>query len=378
MSVLLLPALIIALFFIYRTLYHRYWNRGLLVGLTFDRATAVEGEHAGLSEVIANYGFIPLHILQISFRTANGLRFENAENETVSDRTSVSDVFSLGRREKVTRSLDVRCEKRGYYRIIATSVQGHDLFSQQIHYIDRSQNTALSVLPGRLSPEHYDLPLSRLFGDIVVKSSLFEDNLSLRGIREYSETDPQSSVNWKATAHTGSLKVNLHDRTAGQRLVILLNTEAPSALFNGDLLEDSIRLAGTLADEACRWDIPVRLSSNAPDILTNSPRKTEFGASAQHCASILGLLARMDLTQPQAVFADVLAEELAETEEDRQGLCYIIISTSIREHSTTAIKHFAGEVSSVTWLSPVSPDMPEPTLSETDLSHIEYIRMVRR
>ena len=151
-----------------------------------------------------------------------------------------------------------------------------------------------------------------------------------------------------------------------------------SIVSNEDLLEDSIRLAGTLADEACGWDIPVSVSTNSPDVLTGKARRTDFGASAEHSAGLLGLLARLDLTKEQGVFADLLDEELSETEENRQGLCYVIISTSVREHTTSAIKRFASEVSSLTWLSPVSPDMPEPDLDPETLSRLQYIRMVRR
>ena len=331
---------------------------------------------------------MPLHILQVSYKTANGLRFENAENETISDRTSVNDVFSLHRYEKITRDLSVLCVKRGYYRILSTSVQGSDLFSQQIHYREYPQTTGLFVLPGRLSAERYSLPVSRLFGDIVVRRSLFEDNLSVRGIRSYTNTDPESSINWKATAHTGDLKVNLHDRTAGQRLTILLNVEAPSALYNEDLLEDSIRLAGTLTEESQLYDIPIRLITNGIDILseddhpsetnTSGLNQTGFGASAGHVRSVLELLARIDLTKEAAPFADILEAVLAEEQSMRDGVCHIVISTSIREHTTSALKDFSHKVHGITWLSPVSPDMPEPPLTEADVSDIDYVRMVRR
>ncbi|MBQ7679724.1 MAG: DUF58 domain-containing protein, partial [Butyrivibrio sp.] len=282
MGIWLIPAGLFLLFLLYRKIFHRLWNRGLAVTLSFDVRTVTEGEHARLTEIVENRERWPLPILQISFRVRNGLIFENTENMIISDTTSVSDVFCLSRQERLTRELGVRCDRRGYYQIQEVSVQGTDLFSADIHYENLPQSTALSVLPGRLSGEHYELPVSQLLGDIVVRRSLFEDTFSFRGIRDYTVTDPESAINWKATAHSGSLKVDLRERTAGQRICLLLNLETPAALFNEDLLEDSIRLAGTLAAEAAAWDIPVRLCANGRDILTDEPISTSYGASGDH------------------------------------------------------------------------------------------------
>ena len=381
MPVLLLPAGLLALYLLYIRFFHAKWNEGLRVTLAFEERTVTEGEKATLTEVVENTGLLPLHTLQVGFRLANGLRFLNAENMDISDRTSVNDVFSLGRFERVTRRLEARCERRGYYRILQTSVQASDLFSSHIHYVNLPQYTSLSVLPGRISGEHYELPVSMLFGDIYVKKSLFEDRFSMRGIRDYSDIDPWSSVNWKATAHTGGLKVNIHDRTAGERLCIFLNLEPPAALYNEDLLEDGIRLAGTLAEEASSYDIPVRLLTNGRDILTEG-RETVgsrgYGAGAGHVRGILEDLARVDLTSEPETFSRLLERERGLDSRDTEGVCYVVVSTSVREQSTTAIADFAQEMGRVTWFSPVSPDMPMPPIPADRADMVVYRRMVRR
>ena len=377
MGVLLIPLGMFVFFLLYKRWFHAHWDDGLQVSLRFDASCATEGERMHLTEVVENRAWFPLPILQVSFRVRNGLLFENTENMTISDLTGVSDVFCVGRGERLIRQLDIMCSRRGYYSINELSVQASDLFTADIHYENLPQSTSVSVLPGRLSGEHYELPVSHLFGDIVVRRSLFEDSFSFRGLRDYAPGDPQNMINWKASAHSGELQVNLRERTAGQRICLLLNVEAPAALYNEDLLEDGIRLAGTLAQEASAWDIPVRLISNGRDLLTGEPIQTDYGSSTDHVRALLQGLARIELSREPEVFAQILAAEAGREE----GICYVVVSTSIREQTLTALCGFAADMrgnGALTWLSPVAPDMPLPVIPEDMTGRLIYRRLVRR
>ena len=71
------------------------------------------------------------------------------------------------------------------------------------------------------------------------------------------------SVNWKAFARTGELKVNLYEDTASQEVCILLNLENHGYVNHYDILEENIRLAATLSDMFIAKGIPVSLQTNA-------------------------------------------------------------------------------------------------------------------
>ena len=103
----------------------------------------------------------------------------------------------------------------------------------------------------------------KIIGDIVSRRRLFEDVFSFRGIRDYTRTDPLSAVNWKATARTGKMMVNLRDYTFGQEVRILLNLEEPNYRYGEDVLENAIRIAATVACRCISDRIPVSLVSNA-------------------------------------------------------------------------------------------------------------------
>ena len=227
MPIFLIPFLLLILYMLERELFHRYWERGLSVNLDFSKEAVTEGEDTGLVEVITNRNFLPLHILQVNFQTDVGLDFTDSSNFSVTDRVNVLDVFSLKFYERVTRELSLNCQKRGYYSILRTSLVASDLFSPDIHYATRDQRTSLYVYPSEL-PEHViAIPFQQIMGEVMSKRFLYEDNFTFRGIRDYAPTDTMNNINWKASARTGSLKVNLHDYTSSPEVMIVLNLDEP-------------------------------------------------------------------------------------------------------------------------------------------------------
>ena len=231
MPIILIPLLLYVLYIGERKIFNRYWEKGLFAKLDFENEAVTEGETASLTEVITNRNFIPLHILQVNFQTDVGLDFTDTSNASVTDRVNVIDVFSLRFYEKITRKLTMKCKRRGFYSILQTSLVASDLFSSDIHYATRDQRTSMYVYP-KLMPEHMlRIPFRKLMGEIETKRFLYEDNFTFRGIRDYAPTDPMSDINWKASARTGELKVNLHDYTSSPEVMLVLNVEEPGILF---------------------------------------------------------------------------------------------------------------------------------------------------
>jgi hypothetical protein len=121
----------------------------------------------------------------------------------------------------------------------------------------------------------------KIIGDIISRRRLFEDVFSFRGIRDYTRTDPLSAVNWKATARTGKMMVNLRDYTFGQEVRILLNLEEPNYRYGEDVLENAIRIAATVACRCISDRIPVSLVSNACVTSEEIPNEQDQQATAR-------------------------------------------------------------------------------------------------
>lgn len=117
MAALLILLLLAALYLLQGFLYDRFWNKGLEVKIAFQEEYATENDTAALTEVVVNDKLLPLPVVEIDFHMDKGLRFVGEANTAVSDRSYRRDVFAMGVRQKITRTLEFRCARRGYYAI---------------------------------------------------------------------------------------------------------------------------------------------------------------------------------------------------------------------------------------------------------------------
>jgi uncharacterized protein (DUF58 family) len=376
LKIILIPVVLIMLYYLEGFIFSKKWHKGLEVDLSFDKRPVVEGDYTYLSEEITNAKIIPLHILQVRFQTANGLGFIDTPNASVSDRTNVSDVFSMMPYEKVTRQLKIECEKRGYYDIQSTSLVAHDLFSSSIHYENQNQNTCLYVYPSQIALSKLEIPFEMIMGDVLTRKNLYEDNFTFRGIREYVRGDTLNSINWKATARTGDLKVNLRENTSSQKVMLLVNLEEPAFLFDEDLIEDCIRVCVTLANEFIKRQVPVGIRTNGKDLITGDIVEMEAGASRGHIQNCNRALARIDLKMDKSSFIDVVEREIAD--KGYEDTTYVVISTSQRDEFQEAIARLSDNTGHITWLCPLTRSMEDARLDKFAVngSKIDYYRIV--
>ncbi|MCR5099880.1 MAG: DUF58 domain-containing protein [Butyrivibrio sp.] len=373
LKILIIPIILWLLYKLEGFVWNKYWYKNLTVTLNFENESSTEGENATLSEIITNSKLMPLHILQVRFQTAVGLVFADTPNATISDNVGVSDVFAMMPYEKVTRQLTINCEKRGYYEIMRTSIVSHDLFSSDIHYINMNQNTFMYVYPKYLDAASFNIPFERMMGEVISSSSLYEDNFTFRGIREYTRGDTPQSINWKATARTGELKVNLRDHTSSQKVNILVNLEEPAFLFDEELLEDCIRIAATLSAKFIGRQIQTEINTNGLDIITGEAVKVGAGASNSHITSVNKALARIDLKKDKASFADLIEDQLSKSKSD--DTTYIIVSTSQRDNAVDKIIKLSNICGHLSWFCPLSPGME---VKDMQSDKIDFYKIIHR
>lgn len=372
MPIFLIPLILIALYMAERWVFNRFWDQNLSVKLSFPKEAVFEGEKASLTEVITNQNFLPLHILQVHFQTDVGLDFSSASNFSVSDRVNVTDIFSLRFFTRITRELSFNCDKRGYYSILQTNITASDYFSPDIHYNTRLQSTCLYVYPKMVEAPALDSAFKQILGEVVTKRYLYEDTFTFKGIRDYCSSDPMTSINWKATARSGDLKVNIRDYTSKSDVTIILNVEEPGILYETELLENCIRLAYTLSCKLIDQGIPVSLFSNGKDKVNKVPVKVGSGLSKNHITSIQRALARIDLSSQKAdsFTADITA--LLE-KEPTPSTTYVYISTSRRDSAVESAKAIADKCGKLLWLCPLTPSMDKEAPSDRRIDFIPLI-----
>lgn len=355
MSLVLIGIGIYLILLAVKHIYAKNWDKGLYAELALSQTAVYPGSEIVLTETIINRSWLPLPLINVKFAIDKELQFAgNTDNMAVSDKSYKCDVFSLLFYQKITRKLPFTCTKRGYYQIEELDVVSTDLFMENVISVTMPVKKHLLVYPEPLASENVEIPYRRILGSILSKRYTQEDPFEFRGIREYQSFDTMKSINWKASAKTGRLKVNTFENTSAQEVCILLNVEDEGIWVYEDLKEKSISLACSLSCRLIEQGIVVSLLSNGADKVHGEVLFVESGCDDSHRASIVEGLSRIDLKKEAANF-----EELLEKEASRmaKGSMLVLISTSRRSALQKSFVALQEEFADSLWILPLLPGM---------------------
>ena len=291
-------------------LYKKYWAKNLHVSVNFRQNAIYEGEEGELVEVIENRKRLPLPMLKVKFQTSRNLGFGVEKGSKTTDQYYRNDIFQVGSGEKITRTLKFKGNRRGYYRINNIDLIASDLFFLNEDSQNQTMNEYMYVYPSVCKEEDFHLSLQKLNGEILVKRHLLEDPFEYRGIREYQPFDDMRSVNWKATARTGDLKVNQKNYTAMQSIRIFLNLDDEGVWKKENEIEKALQMAMGIAAFFLKQGIRVSCYANGRDILTDEPVEI-IGLAGSSQLEVLGkALARLDITKSANAFVPMFRERI--------------------------------------------------------------------
>ena len=239
--------------------YRQNWYRHVTVTLWFETQALYAGETTKLFEVIENRKAMPIPVLEVGFHAKKELDFAHKR-----------DIFSVLGRQKITREIPLTCTKRGRYEIKEADITSYSLlykkrFSRAIGNGDCGKSDAstfIYVYPKMTDVSQIITVCEHMLGTIQCAKRLYEDPFAFRTIRGYTAQDPMKTINWKASAKTGSLMVNTYDSVMSQKAMIFLDVEDNGILRREDLVEESIAVAATLMHRLLRQSIEVGLCMN--------------------------------------------------------------------------------------------------------------------
>lgn len=368
-TVLLIPIGMAIMVWLECRLFAYWWDHKLTANISFGADHAVVGEETTLEQQVSNAKLMPILVLQVGYQIDRGLDIQSESKVSVSDHINVLEVFSLRPYEQTSRSLRVVCRQRGYYRIRRTTITAYHHFGRSAFYKNVDQNTELYVYPDRIRLASLFMVIDRLSGDLKARNYLYDDPFTLRGIRDYTPQDPISRINWKASARTGDLKVNVRDYTAGQRVLLLLNMENPTTPYADDLLEDSIRATATIAERLLQHQIPVSFVTNGRDTVTGMSPSLGAGSSADHLQLLLEELARLDIHQIPTAFEDLLEDRVQRAAGAEEACC--IISSARRDRITQMAERLGEAQGGILWVCPLTEQAKENVVGP----YIEFVRI---
>lgn len=291
------------LLWVQRSLYEKLWRKSLYVSVSFGKEPLFEGEQGELKEIIENKKRLPLSMLKVKFKTDRHLLFGNEKGSRTTDQYYRNDVFRIGGGERVTRTLKFRGGRRGYYTIDEVSLVASDLFFLSQLVADVPLKTEVYIYPRPYDAARLRQSLIQMNGEMLSRRHLLEDPFEYRGIREYQPYDDMRSINWKATAKTGDLKVNQRNYTSLKSVRIFFNIQDDNILKKDDAVEMTLRIVASLCQIFLKQGIQVSCYGNGVDIVTHSPLVIQPKAGQGQMDAVYRGLARIDVEQPAADFA---------------------------------------------------------------------------
>lgn len=346
------------LFVLQKLLYRKYWQKGVEVAIAFEEETVMAGDTAKLLEIVENRKYLPLPSLKVKFQCSRHLVFQDAQNSAVTDQYYRNDLFSVMPYNRITRRHTVHCPRRGYYTIYGIDLVGADLFFSEEMVGSRDSGTSLYVLPAPLGTQFLKEALKKINGEIAVRRYELEDPFTYRGIREYEPHDEMKTINWKATARTGELKVNMREHTAVKSVRIFLNLSDRSILRREELLELCIRICAMLVKELMAQGIKLAVYANAKDCLSDRILQMEDRGTSAGLQDIGKALARLDLEKETTDFAECFREELFA----KQDMYTLFLSPERHDEFQELLCEYR-EAADFTWICPVK-EMEEESIRE--------------
>lgn len=286
---MLFVALAIAVIIVF-TVQGRIYARRALEALSYsshaDRGEVTEGEEFYLWEEIANKKTLPLPQLRADTDLPRGLSFvffadDNNGSFCRELSQSTKSVFSLRGEDMIRRRWRIEANKRGVYTIDDTLIIAGDVFGTNSisRRLETDSFARITVLPRPCDLEQDFANASMQSGDNSIDRGLITDPMTRAGVREYTTSDPVSSIDWKTSARLGSLAVFVNEYVERECFTVVMNMQSRSYEPNAhepttvDFIEMNISVAASIIDRLSGNDIPVRF-------ITNTPPETLKGYSA--------------------------------------------------------------------------------------------------
>ena len=358
------------IFILQAVIYKKFWHINLTVLAAFAQRSITEGEEGELYETIINQKWLPLPMLRVKFETDRHLDFMQEGNLAVTDRCYKHDIFTVMMFQKITRKLNFRADRRGFYEIKQISIDSTDLFMERHLDKDVACSASIYVYPRQADPGRLLIPFQKMMGEVLTRRYAYEDPFEFQGIRPYESFDSMRDVNWKASARTGELRTNLHGYTVRQEVCLLLNLESETIMDYKQLKEESIRLANSLAEMFFAQGIPVGVYSNAKDLLTGRELEQLPGGGGQHLTQIRESLARLDLSQQMEEFGTFLKKHMEDS--GRTDMMYVMVSSSQRPSACEQFQQLCSAYTGGVWLLPLYSWMEQKVFSSPDLSVMRW------
>lgn len=224
------------------------------------------GEEIVYEMAVANRKPLPLPWLRVDDELPAELNLLKGKASRVfENRIQLTNIFPISWYHRIKRRFPIQCRQRGCFTFGPARITSGDIFGffQRDKTIENKDY--LMVYPRLVPLERLGIPSKQLFGDIRLKTHLFQDPVLTAGVRDYQFGDSMKRIHWKSTARLGKLQTKTYEPTTTVDISIFLDVRTvkhPQWGVIPQLLELGIITAASLSQHALDLGYAVGLYVN--------------------------------------------------------------------------------------------------------------------
>ena len=294
-----------------------WWSQRSLSDVTYERILserrAFPGEVVKLTVRITNQKLLPLGWLSVEDRWSMALPLEDGTLfPSPSGQMGVfRSALAIRWFERITRHLQVRCTRRGFYPFGPVRLSSGDIWGLFRNNMSPEHLDWLVVYPQVLPLETLGFPPKEPLGEIKATWRVFSDPSRAVGVRDHLPEDGFRHIHWKASAKRQDLQVKVYEPTTSYNLVVFLNVATFARHWEGTrplLLEKAIAVAASIASHAVEERYLVGLIANGSIPHSDQPIKVLPSRRPDQLARVLEALAAVTSFTTSTIESLLLAE----------------------------------------------------------------------
>lgn len=325
------------------------WGRESLTGVTYarvlDRRRAAFGEQVPLEVEIVNDKLLPLTWLLVREELSSALTIRGARVVRVGWREEMQFVLPLLPFQRVRRRLTLVCDQRGEHHFGPSELRSGSPTGSHQRSLELFDQASILVYPKvfTLGSARSRLPIAL----DKARTSLADDPVRIRGVREYRAGDPLRRVDWRATARTSNLLVRVHEPATTTRVALFVDVVPPSGLGRkraADVIELTIAVAASIV--SALTGLALGLYSNGT--ARGRPLAADPAAGPDRQRTLLELLAIVTPARTMPLGAVVLSQRALL----RNGTSAIVVGSDFAPSTTAALGDLGRSTAvSAAWVS---------------------------
>ncbi|GGH37349.1 DUF58 domain-containing protein [Paenibacillus segetis] len=334
--------------------YSSWALKGVKYSRYFSKEAVFEGESIEMIEVITNEKLLPLPWLRLESSMASGLIFGSQSNLDIHTGDIYQNhisLFYLRPYRQVTRRHVITCARRGLYRLESVTMTTGDPLGLGNNVKQFPLGLELLVYPKVIHLDELPLPNHSWIGQIPVRRWIVEDPFLTSGVTEYRPGDRLGSINWQATARTGTMQVHKRDYSADHRLMICVNLEVSDSMWrtvtDPERIELGISYAAAIAAYALRHGMETGFLCNAR--LIDGPKipiRKEPQAVIDQLDHLLDVMARIVLDRSVSMIR-LLEQEI---EAGITNTDYLIITCHQGDKLRATVEQLQDRGNGIEWM----------------------------